>query len=116
MRTFDDGQPISPADHDALITAWRLLAARLDAEPGDKFAVPGPRVEVVDGKVRVFQDDLARFVRSLADLGVGAMLTTAALVLGEDSSDEAQRAHVREMIASHLADQTLDAHATDLDD
>jgi hypothetical protein len=116
MRTFDDGEPVGPADHDALITAWRLLAARLDSEPGDTFDLPGPRIQVIDGQVHVWQDDLARLVRSVADLGLGAMLTTAALVLGEDSAEEDQRAHVRAMIESHLADQTLDAHAADLDE
>jgi hypothetical protein len=115
VRAYDDGQPIGAAGHDALITAWRFLAAQLDGQPGDEFQLPEITVTVENGEVRVAQDGLQALIIALAGIANAQLLVNAALVLGEDTGDEAERAWARSLIEGAIAEQTLDAHATDLD-
>jgi hypothetical protein len=115
VKTYDDGQPIGAAGHDALITAWRFLAAQLDGQPGDQFQLPGITVTVEDGEVRVSQEAVERLIISLAGIANAQLLANATLVLGEDAGEEAEHAWARGMISEAIAEQTLDAHATDLD-
>jgi hypothetical protein len=115
VRTYDDGQPVDAAGHDALITAWRLLAAQLDGQPGDKFDLPGIAVTLDNGQVRVSHDAIRGLILALASIANGQILACAVLALGDDATEEAQLGWARGLIGESIAEQTLDAHAADLE-
>jgi hypothetical protein len=116
VRTDDDGTPVDAAGHDALITAWRLLGAQQDGQPGDKFTLPGITVTVEDGNVRVAQGAVEDLIMALAAIANAQILACATIALGEDATSEAEREWARGLIEERVAEQTLDAHTTDLED
>jgi hypothetical protein len=116
VRTDDDGAPVDAAGHDALITAWRLLGAQLDGQPGDKFTLPGITVTVEDGDVRVSQGAVEDLIMALAAIANAQILACATIALGEDATADTEREWARGLIEERITEQTLDAHATDLED
>jgi hypothetical protein len=53
---------------------------------------------------------------ALAEVAAAQLLTVAALVLGEDSSEEEQLSYARDLADQTIAEQTMAAHAVDLGD